>query len=617
LIKARTIWPILFPLFGLLFLGMPASAQLKVGDNLSFGMDGTLGLGYGADYSPGEASSSSVGLNGTGNIHGFYFDPRFLTFAVSPSYNRSQANTPGEGGSLTNASSIGASAGIFGGSHFPGTVGWSKTFNSSGTYGVPGAQGFITDGNATQFGVGWSALLPNLPPVSANFSQETSTSSIFGIAQKNQSTSRNFNLQSSYRLHGWATTAHLVEVALKSETPSFLSPGETNVGSESATNLSFSTSHKLPLNGGVAMSYGYNSFSGGSGGAHESGSGDEFAASASFLPSKRFSTQFQFEYNGNLQSQVENQLIGVGSVAPQVNLGSGSHTLSFSNSDTVYLRFNLSAGFNVSRIQQEVYGTSVAADRYSAILNYHFQKPLFGTVLIYAGVNDQAADGVNEGASLSTGANFSRIIKDWDMGGSFSYQQSVQTVLALVSTSSYAYNASLNRSLTRNLHWFTNFNSFHSGMGTLAGTSNYTDGISSSVLYRAIAVAANYSKSTGISLITQNGLVAAPVSIPISLLGANQFLTTSGKSYSVSTSGSFRKLTLTGAYTNAKELTSTPTVNSANSTTVLFANASYPWRKMGFDAGYTYLKQGVGASGTAPVSYSTYYIGIQRWFKPF
>lgn len=580
-------------------------------------MDGTLGLGYGADYASGQPSASSVGLNGVGSIHGYYFDPRFLNFAVSPSYNRSQANTPGEGGSLSNASSIGASVGIFGGSHFPGSVSWDKTLNTSGTYGTPGVQGYVTDGNSTQFAVGWSALIPGLPPVTANYSQESSTSSIFGSDQEDHSTTRNFNLQSSYRLRGWAMSGHLVEIFLKTEVPSFISAGETNVGNESATNVNFSTSHKLPMSGGIALNYGYDNFSGGSGSAENSGSGDDFAASASFLPTRRFSTQFQFQYNGNLQSQVENQLVGIGSVAPQVNLGVGSHTLSFNNSDTLYLRFNLSAGFNVSRIQQEVYGTSVASNRYSAILNYHFQKPLFGTVLVYVGVNDQAADGVNEGASLSTGANFSRIIRTWEVSGNFSYQQSVQTVLALVTTSSYSYSATVSHALTRRLHWFTNYNSFHSGFGAVAGSSNYTNGLSTSVLYRGFAASANYSENVGTALITQNGLVAVPVGIPTSLLGTNQYLTTDGKSYGLSGSGTVRKLTITGAYTNAQELTSTPSVNSANSTTILFANASYPWRKMGFDAGYTYLRQDVGGSGVAPLSFSSYYVGIQRWFKFF
>jgi hypothetical protein len=588
-----------------------------VGNNLNVSMDGTLGLGYGAGSASGQPSASSVELSGIATLHGYYFDPKFLSFSVNPTYNRSQSNSPGEGGSLTNASSIGAGFGIFGGSHFPGSVSWGKTFDASGTYGVPGVQGFVTTGNSTQFSVGWAALLPKLPPLSASYSQESSTSSIFGTTQEDHSTTRNFNLQSSYRWRGWATSGHLTEIFLNTQTPSFLSVGETNVGSETATGIILNTSHKLPFSGGVSAAYSYDNFSGGNGSSKESGSGDTFSASASFLPTRRFSTQFQFQYSGNLQSQVENQLISAGSVAPQVNLGNNSHTLSMSNSDTVYLRFNLSAGFNVSRIQQEVYGGSVAADQYSAILNYHFQKPLWGSVLVYVGVNDQAANGENEGASLSSGANFTRVIKSWQVGGNFSYAQSVQTVVVFVTTSSYSFSANVSRDLTRRLRWFTNFNEYHSGISQVEGTSNKTEAISTSLLYRTFALAANYSESVGSALITANGLVSVPSAIPTSVLGSNGYLQSNGKSYSTSLSGSFRRVIVTAAYTNAKETSITPGLNSANSSTIMWANAAYPWRKMGFAAGYTHLVQGVGASGTAPLAYSSYYIGVQRWFKPF
>jgi hypothetical protein len=580
-------------------------------------MDGTLGLGYSADYASDQPSSSGVGLSGVGNIQGNYFDPRFLSFSIIPSYNRSQANSQGEGGSLTNASSIQAGFGIFGGSHFPGTISYNKTTNASGTYAVPGVQGFVTHGDATNFTVGWAALLPNLPPVSASYSVQSSESSLFGTSQEDHSTSRNFNLQSSYRLRGWQLTGHMVDIALRTETPSFTSVGATNVGTDNAMNMNINTSHKLPFSGGVALSYSHGSFSGGGEGSQQSGSDDSFAASASFLPTRRFSTQFQFQYNGDLQSQVENQLVTAGSIAPHVNLGNGSHTLSFSNSDTFYFRFNLSAAFNASRIQQEVYGTSVAADTYSGILSYHFQKPLWGTMLIYAGVNDQAANGVNEGASLNAGANFSRLIRSFQVSGSFAYSQGVQTVLAFVTTSNYSVNASVSRDLTRRLRWYANFNEFHSGISPVAGISNYTRGVSTSLLYKAFAVAANYSEASGTALITQNGLVATPVGIPTSLLGANQYLLNSGKSYSLSGSGTARKVIVSGSYTHSEELTSSPGLDSANSSSVLFVNATYPWRKMGFAAGFSHITQGVGASGTAPAAYSSYYVGIQRWFKAF
>jgi hypothetical protein len=42
-------------------------------------------------------------------------------------------------------------------------------------------------------------------------------------------------------------------------------------------------------------------------------------------------------------------------------------------------------------------------------------------------------------------------------------------------------------------------------------------------------------------------------------------------------------------------------------------------RKISLGAGYTKVMQGIGTGtlGSTPQNYTTYYIGIQRWFNPF
>lgn len=619
--KTRMVWLHAWLLFGL-FVVLPANAQIKIGD-LTAGMDGTLGVGYGADA--GGASGHAVTLSGVGNISGSFYDPRFLSFWATPSYNRSQSNSGGEaggvgGGSLTNASSVGAGFGIFGGSHFPGNVSLNKTYNSSGSFGVPGTQGFITDGNTTQFSIGWNELVPKMPPVSVSYTQSSSTSSIFGTSQNDNSSARTFTLQSNYRLDGWPMSGHFTDVNLKTETPSFLTPGVMIAGDDSSMNFVFSTSHKLPMTGDIGLSYGYDNYNGTNGGISQGGgSGSNISAVASFMPLSRLSTQFQFQYNSSLAAQVESQVVSAGGVAPHLNLGAGSHTLQFSNSDTVYFRFNLNAGFNIQRTEQEAYGVSVSADHYSGVLNYHFQKPLWGTVLLYAGVNDEAADGANQGAGLTTGANINKKLKGWKLSAGVSYQQGVQTMVAAVTTSNYSFLANVSRDLTRRLKWYGNVNGFHSGFSLVQGTSSHSEGVSTSLLYRTFAVAANYSESSGAALIGQGGLITAPTGLPTSLLGPSQYLLTTGKSYGLSGSGAFltSKLILSGAYNHSLFSTSATGVNSADASSTMWMNASYSYRKMGFTAGYTRLTQGVGVLSATSLSYASYYVGIQRWFKVF
>ena len=43
----------------------------------------------------------------------------------------------------------------------------------------------------------------------------------------------------------------------------------------------------------------------------------------------------------------------------------------------------------------------------------------------------------------------------------------------------------------------------------------------------------------------------------------------------------------------------------------------YQFRKFGFNGGYTRLYQGIGASNATPIDYSSFFVGMQRWFNMF
>jgi len=587
-----------------------------VGDNLSMRMDGTLGAGYNADYGNAQPSDHSLQLNGNANVNGYYYNPGFFNFTLSPYYNRSQENSGGQ--SITDASSFNVSTGIFSGSHFPGAISWGKTYNSTGNYGLPGIQGFTTHGDSTQFGIAWSALLPNLPPVSAQYTQSSTSSSVYGTDQQDNSNTRNFNLQSSYRLAGWWMTARFGEFYTRSEIPSFLTAGESDLGDQNSTTFNYNASHKLPLRGSGSFSYTYSGYNGDGGATSTSGSSNNYSADATLLPWTRLSTSFGMQYNSNLSAVVEQQLVSAGSIAPQVNLGQGSHSLMFYNNDTFFILRNLSASVNFSRIQQEVFGTSVAVNHYSGIVNYRIQKPLWGSIMVYGGVNDQSTDAGNQGAGLVAGANFSRIIAGWDVGAGFSYAQDVETVLATSTTSNYSYQANVRRRFGRRLQWFSNFNGFHTGLSAVEGSASHSESYSTNLIYRNYSVGANYSNSSGTALLTANGLVTTPVLIPVSVLGSNQYLLLNGTSYGVNGSASpFRRLTVSGSYNHAQSQTTTPTLSSANSSQLLSVYTQYQFRKMSYGGGYTHLMQGVGAAGTPPTNFTSYYFGIQRWFRPF
>ena len=64
-------------------------------------------------------SDHSLSLGGTGTLSGFYYNPNFLSFTVSPYLNQARDNSAFQ--SISDASGVNFSSSIFGGSHFPGS----------------------------------------------------------------------------------------------------------------------------------------------------------------------------------------------------------------------------------------------------------------------------------------------------------------------------------------------------------------------------------------------------------------------------------------------------------------------------------------------------------------
>jgi hypothetical protein len=591
-------------------------AQIEIGSNTNLTMSGDLGFGYNGEYGNQVQSNHGLGANGDAVVQGSYYNPKFLNFFIDPVYNRSQANS-GQG-SLTDASSINAGANIFSGSHFPGSVSFSEGFNSSGNYGLGTTPGLTTTGNSRGFGLAWAELIPGAPPLSVQYSQMSSSASIFGTDQDDRTGSKNLNMFSNYRLYGWYMGARFTDNWTNTDLPAAATgEGESISGDTNGKSLNFNASHTLPMRGSFGASYGWSDFSGSSEGSTVSGSNQTINATASFAPTQRFTTQFQMNYDSSLSGEIEQQLLGVGAINPSVNLGQTNYSISLSNSDNVVLTKSLSAGFNVDHIQQEVYGESVSATHFSAIIDYRFLKPLWGTMVVYAGMNDQATDGGNQGAGLVAGANFNKQWSNFDLTGSFGYSQDTQTVLALQTTSNYSYLANAQRHLTRRLRWMATFNGFHTGLGDVAGASAHSESYGSQVIYKMYNAGATYSHTSGTLLLTGSGLVVPPGGIPPTSTG-NQYLLDTGSSYSFSfTANPMRRLQIATSYTKTINDGLAASLATDSNSKVFLVFTDYQFRKMIFTAGYTNLNQYVSVGGLPPASYSNFYVGIQRWFKAF
>jgi len=597
-------------------LATPGWAQLEIGRNTSMNLTGDLGFGYNGSYGDAIGSSHGLLLSGDANLQGYYYNPKFLNYFVDPIYNRSQANS-GQG-SITDATSVSAGMNLFSGSHFPGTVSYGEGYNTSGNYGLGATPGLSTTSNSHGFGLGWAELMPGLPPLSVQYSQTATASSIFGTDQEDHTDARNLNLYSSYKFDGWYTGARFTDTWTSTQLPAILTgDGEAVTGDTNSKSFAVNGSHRLPLRGSFGASYGWADFTGEESGTNYSGSNQTLSTTASFAPTDRFTTSFQANYDSSLSGAIEQQLIGVGAIAPQVNLGQGSYSISLNNSDNLVLTRSLSVGFNVGHVQQEVFGEDISATHFSAIVNYRFLKPLWGTVVVYAGVNDQATDAGNTGAGLVAGANFSKQWSNFELDGSFGYSQDTETVLATEVTSNYSYLAKVQRRLGRRTRWLTTFNGFHTGLGEVAGSSAHAESYGTNLVYKMYNAGATYSHTSGTVLLTTSGLVAPPGSITPLLPGSQSLLDT-GSSYSFSfTTNPVRRLSFSTSYMRTINDSLGELAPSNSASKVLLAFTTYQFRKMVFTAGYTNLNQFVSASGLPSASYTNFYVGIQRWFKAF
>ncbi len=605
---------------GWLLLGLAAAlpcwAQLEVGNSASINLTGDLGFGYTGSYGNTSSSSHSTAVNGDATLTGYYYNPKFISFYATPLYNRSQANSGDQ--SITNSTSINAGASIFSGSHFPGSISYGESLDGSGNFGLPGVQGFTTHGNNRTFGVGWSELVPGLPPVTVQYSQTSSSSSLFGSDGTETSGSRNFSAFSNYRIDGWFMNARFNDNSTHSDIPAFLTGGGDINGETDTKIFSFSTNHKLPMSGNFSTTYAWSDFSGGSSGLTTTGSNQDVTANLSFFPTKRVSTAFMATYDTSLAGQIEQQIIGAGGQAQSLNLGGGNYAASFSNFDNISITKSLSASFVVGRVQQEAYGQGIGATHWSAVLNYSVRKPLWGSFLLYGGLNDQTSDDVHRGTGLVAGVNFTRQMEGFDVSGSFGYDQNVQTVLATKVTSDYSYLMNARRHITRRLLWSGNFNGFRTGLGQLEGSGSHSEGFGTNLTFKqTYNFGANYNKVSGTALLTPGGLVLAPGQLDPVLTG-NVYLLNSGTSYSFSgTANPLRHMVLSGAYTKATSSTVGGGVDSLSTSRVITFFTQYQFRKMSIGGGYTNLQQAIGGSGLPPADYSNFYFGIQRWFRAF
>ena len=603
-------------LAGLILLALPLAAQVQVGDNLRMNLSGDLGVSYAGGINQ-TLSDHSLGFSGDGTLTGSYYSPNFLNFNVDPFYNRAQSNSVFS--SLTNTTGVTSNANLFSGSHFPGTISYNRLFNATSQFGVPGSDiGLAQHTNTQGFGVGWSALIPDWPTLTASYGFNRTSNSILGLEGNNDETDHTLNVLSTYVWDGFHMTGQYLHRTVNADFSQFLetqAPVHTDTSSNS---YGATVQHSLPLAGSFGVMYNHLHYDYAYHDLYQSeseGGSNSVNGNASFHPTNKLGVAFNANYNDSLLGSVPEPVLNNGAVLNVRNLGTFRSELVGSDVYFQVIR-NLGLHANISHENQTFLGNSYSATQFFGSANFNFDRTLLkGLSFSFEAVNT-AQQTENTGFGFVGTLNYTRKFVGWEVNGNFSYAQNVQTVLLVYTTSSMSYLGSVRRRLSDRTYFMAGYSGSHTGI--TANSAMNSSGMRgwTTVMHRGYTLNAYYNQSSGFAILTANSLVPLPGNLPPQVLGNTTEYDSKGWGFNVGATP-IRGLTVSGGFSKSNGHTIDPLLTTATSNELINVIMQYRLRKIFLNGGYTRVRQSIVAPGTQPIDVTTYFIGFSRWFNFF
>jgi len=602
-------------MFVVLVLAVPAWAQLQVGDKVSMNLNGNVSFGYTGDYSNVTGSDHGISPSGVADLTGSYFNPSFLSFDVQPFYNQSRINSTYQ--SAFQATGVSSSASIFSGSQFPGSVSYNRIYNSEGGYAVPGVGNLTTRGNSDSFTLGWGIRVPDYPKVSFQFADGGNTNSVFGSNADSTFHSRLFGAIVSDTWAGFNLNGGYHRNTTRALTPEVIAGGGTLTTDSTSNSFDVNLGHKLPLQGAFSAGASRSDVNSEASGETYNSSIDTFSSGVGFAPVTNLNVGVNAQYTNNLEGSLYQSVIAAGGVVPPALLNYSTHSLDInSQANYVVPAAHVTLLANADRREQTVLGTSLSANTFDEMVTYG-NDLLGGFVTATGGATETQVNVANSTSSRGFFGNLSylRKVDRWNFSGSGNYSHNTQTVLIGYTSSGYGYNVGLGRKFSTFSYWSANANGTKSTFSNLSGSNNFSQSYSTSLTLRRFSTSGSYTKADGTAILTPTGLTPISNPLPVAPIEAIVF---NGKSYSFAASTTpIYGLILTGTYSKTTSNTSALSVASLNQTQQLNTMLQYKVRQLWITGGYLKLRQGLSITGQPPSSYSSFFVGITRWFNFF
>jgi hypothetical protein len=584
-----------------------ANGQVTLGNKLNILMNGDLGAVYSGNFGDTIGSSHSLGIGVNGTLEGYYFHPQFLSFQVRPYYDRAQFNS--ESQTITRGTGVDSSLSLFGGSHFPGSISYGRDFSSNSEFRIAGVPSVLGDSSGSSFSVGWSAMFSGFPSLHASYSIADSTSTLLGTTSQNKSSSRNFNLNSNYTLGGFSLQGNLNHYNTDLLSPGFLTASPIS-GTSSSTNYGVVATHSLPLSGSLGLGWSRTT--------SETGMDDftssSYTASATISPWRRLSISGFGNYTTNTLAAFA-QSLGDNTVSPLANLDSNSNAIYMNTTGIFTVGHGLTVSGHLNHRIQHFQGHDLESTQYGGTVSFQKANNFLGFLRFSIGVVDTATQEGNSGIGLVANVGMTRKFGRWETSADFSYAQSTQTILDIVTTSNYNYGGMLRRKINSSTYWSASFRESRSGLTAQEGNNNVSDSFATNLSWNKYTFSGHYSQSSGEAFLGANGtLIATPLGSIIS----DYFLTFDARSYGVNASTQlFRILTVFGGYTNVSGSTMRKALGTSNNGDRYHARLTLRMRQLQIYGGFDRSVQEVSAIPGGPRAVNSYYVSLSRWFNVF
>jgi hypothetical protein len=589
-------------------------AQLKIGSDISTNLQGQLAVGYADDYGNQIPSDHGLDLSGNLSFTGTYYNPNFLSFAVNPYFGQSRANS--ESQSISTNSGVLASVNLFSGSNFPGSISYSKTYDSLSTFGLIGYPNYATHGNGDGLNIGWGVNVPNLPSLALNYSQGSGNYSIYGTEAQGSTGFHNVNVRTNYTLDGWRLNGGFGYYKDNSEFPQILSTQEILQTSGEGYNYFVGATHELPWHGVFSANYSRSNFDTQFGEDRYTGDVNSVTVASNFHPISNLTLNGSFNYTNDLLGTLYQTIINAGGILQTtVTPGQSSDSYEFYGNATYKLGERTSLMGTLDYRDQSYYGISAASTTFTGGVS-HWRYLWGGTI---TGTLDYTHTTLNTGNYSTNGflalTTYTRHIDVWTVSVSGNYSLNGQTALVGYTTSGWGYSANAGRKFGSRLNWSAGVG----GSQTLLNQTGYhysSHTYNTGLNIRWFGITGSYAQANGTSLLLQSGITppGTPIVEPLPL----NLIMYGGHSYGGGIGLSpLKHLTITGSYSRAFSNTTSQMTNSNNENESVTARIQWQFRQLSFNAGYSRFVQGFSATGLPPANLSTVYAGVSRWFNFF